>query len=63
MDTKDLVQIKAKNGCVGCVAYPEMKKAIGKTGHCEGTLCEQLGLACLRGTIWVKKDKNEVKQA
>ena len=56
MDIKDLVQIEAKDGCVGCVAFTEMKRAVGKTGSCEGTLCERLGNACLRGTIWVKAD-------
>lgn len=63
MDIKELVQVDAKNGCVGCVAHPEMVKAIEKKGNYEGTLCERLGTKCLRGTIWVEKDKNEVKQA
>lgn len=53
MDIKELVQVKAEGGCVGCVAYPEMVKAIEKKGNYEGTLCDRLGNACLRGIIWV----------
>jgi hypothetical protein len=63
MDIKELVQVKAESGCVGCVAYPEMVKAIEKKGSHAGTLCDRLGHACLRGTIWVEKDENAVKHS
>ena len=61
MDIKELVQVEGKYGCLGCVAYAEMKKAIGRTGSYEGTLCERIGTECLRGTIWVKADGVEKK--
>jgi hypothetical protein len=62
MDIKELVQVKAKNGCIGCVAYIEMKQAIAKRGRLNGTICEQIG-ACSRGSIWVERDENEVRQS